>query len=142
MLSLGQAQEIVTSGLAFARDQSYPPMTVAVLDAGGQLIAFAREDGSSLLREKISRGKALGSLNMGVGSRALASRAADNPGFIAAVTALAAGNLVPVAGGVLLKDSGGQVLGAVGVSGHHPDADEACALAGIAAARLIADTGS
>ena len=74
-------------------------MTVAVLDTAGQLVAFAREDGSSLLRERIARAKARGALNMGAGSRSLAARAAAHPAFINSVVALADGDLVPAAGG-------------------------------------------
>jgi uncharacterized protein GlcG (DUF336 family) len=116
-------------------------MTVAAFDAGGQPVAFAREDGSSLLRERIARAKAAGALNMGVGSRSLAARAEAHPAFINSVVAPAAGELVRVAGGVLVRDDNDDVIGAVGVSGHLADGDEACALRGIAAARLRADTG-
>ena len=116
-------------------------MTVAVLDAGGHLMAFGRQDGSSLLREQIARGKAMGALNMGVGTRSLARRAESHPHFINAVVTLAAGALVPVPGGVLVRDTAGTLLGAVGVSGHQPDEDEACAVRGIETARLIADPG-
>ena len=91
-------------------------MTVTVLDAAGQLMAFAREDGSSLLRERIARGKARGALNLGVGSRSLAARAAAHPAFINSAVALADGDLVPDAGGVLVRDDGDDVIGAVGVS--------------------------
>lgn len=133
---------IVDSALEFAREAEYPPMTVAVLDAAGQLVAFAREDGSSLLREKIARGKARGALNLGVGSRTLAARAQTQPQFINAVAALAEGALVPVPGGVLVRDDAGHLLGAVGVSGHLSDDDEACAVAAITAARFTPDPGA
>jgi uncharacterized protein GlcG (DUF336 family) len=141
MITLAQADTIVRRALEHAREQELPPMTVAVLDAGGHLVAFAREDRSSLLRERISRGKALGALNMGVGSRSLAGRAAAYPQFINAVTALAEGNLVPVPGGVLVRDADDEIIGAVGVSGHQPDLDEECAVRGITAADLRADPG-
>ncbi|NUS57445.1 MAG: heme-binding protein [Streptomycetaceae bacterium] len=142
MIGYHQAAAIVTGALAHARSQDLPPMTVAVLDAGGHLVAFGREDHSSLLRERIARGKAHGALNMGMGSRGLAARAASHPEFMNAVTALAEGNLVPVAGGVLVRDPDGVIVGAVGVSGHLPDHDEECALRGIAATGLRADTGA
>ncbi|MDT7599944.1 MAG: hypothetical protein QOK26_2021 [Pseudonocardiales bacterium] len=141
MITLTQAGTIVRHALEYAREQELPPMTVAVLDAGGHLVAFAREDRSSLLRERIARGKALGALNMGVGSRSLAGRAAAHPQFINAVTALAEGNLVPVPGGVLVRDADDEIIGAVGVSGHQPDLDEECAVRGITAADLRADPG-
>jgi uncharacterized protein GlcG (DUF336 family) len=52
------------------------------------------------------------------------------------------GSLVPVAGGVLIKDGAGAVVGAVGVSGDTSDNDEIAALAGIEAAGLKGDTGA
>jgi uncharacterized protein GlcG (DUF336 family) len=105
-------------------------MTVAVLDAAGRLVAFAGEDVSSLLRERIAGASAAGALNMGVGSGSLATRAEARPAFINSAVALAAGELVPVAGGVLVRDD--DVVGAVGVSGQLTDGDEACGLRGIA----------
>src|ERR1700744_6106456 len=100
-------------------------MTVAVLDAAGQLMAFAREDGSSLLHERIARGKARGALNLGVGSRSLVARAAAHPAFINSAVARADDDQVPAAGGVLVRDDGDDVIGAVEVSGSLPDDDEA-----------------
>lgn len=117
-------------------------MTVAVLDAGGHLVAFLREDGSSLYRERIARGKAAGALGMGVGSRTLAKVAADRPAFIEAVVTATQGALVPAPGGVLVFASDGELVGAVGVSGHLPDVDEECAIAGIEAAGLRAEPGA
>ncbi len=142
MITLDQARTVVDHALQHAREQAFPPMTVAVLDAAGNLVAFAREDRSSLLRERIARGKAHGALNMGIGSRALAARAESHPHFINALVALAEGNLVPVPGGVIVRDQSGDIIGAVGVSGHLPDDDEACAIAGIDAASLRPDRGS
>jgi uncharacterized protein GlcG (DUF336 family) len=109
--------------------------------SAGQLVAFAREDRSSLLREAIARAKARGALNLGIGNRAIAHRAAAAPHFINAVTVLADGDLVPVPGGVLIRDEDGTIIGAVGVSGHLPDDDEDCAVWGITACGLFADPG-
>jgi uncharacterized protein GlcG (DUF336 family) len=141
-ISLGAARTIVVRALAHARSSDFPPMTVAVLDAAGRLVAFAGEDGSSLLRERIARGKAHGALHMGVGSRSLAARAAAEPAFVNSLVSLAEGNLVPVPGGVLIRDDNDAVIGAVGVSGHLPDDDEACAVHGITACGLRADPGA
>jgi uncharacterized protein GlcG (DUF336 family) len=141
-ISLAAARTIVVRALAHARSSGFPPMTVAVLDTAGRLVAFAGEDGSSLLRERIARGKAQGALNMGVGSRSLAARAASDPAFVNSLVSLADGNLVPVPGGVLIRGENDRVIGAVGVSGHLPDDDEACAIHGIAACDLRADPGT
>jgi uncharacterized protein GlcG (DUF336 family) len=128
-VSLADARTIVVRAPAHARSSDFPPMTVAVLDAAGRLLAFAGEDVSSL-RERIARASAAGALNVGVGSGSLATRAEARPAFINSAVALAAGELVPVAGGVLVRDD--DVVGAVGVSGQLTDGDEACGLRGIA----------
>jgi len=143
-LSLQQATTIVESALRKARATSCAPLAVAVLDAGGHLKAFAREDGAGIVRPQIAIAKAWGALGMGVGTRALARRIDEQPQlgpFFGALNAMSEGRVVPVPGGVLVKDAGGAVIGAVGVSGDVSDKDEACALAGIEATRLVADTG-
>ena len=140
-LKLGQAQAIITASLDYARDKRLSPMAVLVLDACGVPKAFAAEDGTSLRRFEIAQGKAHGALSLGVGSRELAKRAAERPHFIAAVTHAVGGMLIPVPGGVLLRDQQGQLLGAVGASGDTSDNDEAMVRAGLEAAGLTADSG-
>ncbi len=144
VLTLQQATTIVQAALAEARATRCAPLAVAVLDAGGHLTAFAREDGAGIARPQIALGKAWGALGMGVGTRALARRLADHPQlapFFASLSGLTEGRVVPVPGGVLIRDTAGAVIGAVGISGDTSDKDEACALAGIAAASLEADAG-
>ena len=135
-VTLAQASTIVDVALKNGRETNCAPLTVAVLDAGGHLVAFKREDKSGILRFDIAYGKAWGALGMGFGSRELAERATKNPIFISALTTIAQGRLVPVPGGVLIKDAAGAVLGAVGISGDTSDKDEVCAVAGIEAAGL------
>ena len=140
--SLGVASLIVDKALERGRELGLAPLTVVVLDAGGHLKAAKREDGASLLRPEIAMGKAWGVLGMGFGGRELARRAARAPQFFTALTELAAGRMVAVAGGVLIRASaGGAILGAVGISGDASEKDEDCAIRGIAAAGLVADTG-
>jgi uncharacterized protein GlcG (DUF336 family) len=141
MIDLIHATLIVDKALAHGRSLKLPPLTVAVLDAGGCLVSFKREDGSSLLRPEIAQAKAWGALGMGVGSRALAQRASVAPAFVSAVNTLAGGRLIPVPGGVLIRRDDNSIIGAVGITGAHSDQDEACAVAGIKAAGLGADTG-
>ncbi len=144
-LTLQQATTIVETALRTGRETNCAPLAVAVLDAGGHLKAFAREDGAGIVRPQIAVGKAWGALGMGLGSRTLARRVAEQPqqqAFFAALNAMSGGRVVPAAGGVLIRDGAGAVLGAVGISGDISDKDEACALAGIAAARLVADPGA
>jgi len=144
-LTLAQAATIVEAALKKGRELGLAPLTVAVLDAGGHLKAFAREDGSGIVRPQIAVGKAWGALGMGLGSRTLAKRVTEQgpqqQAFFAALNAMSEGRVVPAAGGVLIRDGGG-VIGAVGISGDVSDKDEACALAGIAAAKLVADPGA
>ena len=144
-LSLAHAATIVDHALAKARELRLAPMTVVVLDAGGHAVALKREDGSGILRVEIATGKAWGALALGTGSRVLAERVAGGAAGAAfgnAIAAASGGRVVPVAGGVLVRDGSGAVVGAAGVSGDVSDQDEACALAGIAAAGLAADTGA
>ncbi|MES2973784.1 MAG: heme-binding protein [Pseudomonadota bacterium] len=141
-LNLAAAVTITEHALAHAKAQSMNPMTVAVLDAGGHLLAFQRQDKSGILRPQIAIGKAWGVLGMGIGGRDLAKRAESHPVFFGALAAASEGRIFPVAGGVLVRDADGEVLGAVGISGDLPPHDEACAIAGIAAAGLTADAGS
>ncbi len=140
-LKLSAAQAIVTAALAKARVLNLKPLAVAVLDARGALKAFAAEEGTSLKRGEIAIGKAHGAIALGVGSRAITTMAIERPHFVAAATHAAGGSLVPVPGGVLIRD-GASLLGAVGISGDTSDNDEICALAGIAAVGLVADTGA
>lgn len=141
-VSLAQANTIVAAALKKGRETNCAPLTVAVLDAGGHLVSFQREDRSGLLRYDIACGKAWGALGMGFGSRELADRAGKNPTFFSALFAASGGRLVPVPGGVLIRDGRGETLGAVGISGDTSDKDEACAVAGIEAAGLMAMTGA
>lgn len=140
-LDLAAANRLIDAALAHGRAGGMAPLCVAVLDAGGHLIALQREDGASILRPQIATAKARGSLSMGFGGRELARRAAANPAFIGALASLADGQMLPVPGGVLVRAPGGALLGAVGISGDLSDKDEACAIAGIASIGLVADVG-
>ena len=140
-LTLAAASIIVDTALAEARARGFQPLTVAVLDAGGHLVALKREDNSSLLRPQIATAKAWGVLGMGFGGRELERRAQKAPAFFNALTELADGRMVAVAGGVLIRNTGGDIIGSVGISGDTSTNDELCAIAGIKAAGLLPDTG-
>jgi uncharacterized protein GlcG (DUF336 family) len=141
-VTLEQASTILDVALKKARDSKLAPLTVAVLDPGGHLVAFKREDKSGILRFDIAYGKAWGALGMGFGSRTLASRAAKTPQFFTMLAAASEGRMVTNPGGVLIKDAGGNIVGACGISGDTSDKDEMCAIAGIEAAGLKADPGT
>lgn len=137
MFPLSIASALIDEALAEARRRAFQPLAVAVLDAGGHLVAYKREDGAGIVRFDIAFGKAWGSLGMGFGSRELSQRAAKNPTFITTLTSISGGRMVPSPGGVLILDADGHVLGAVGISGDVGDNDEIAALAGIAKVGLF-----
>ena len=138
-MSIGlQTAKSITEGVrAAGREHSLKPLTVVVLDAGGHVVSVEREDGSSNNRFEIALGKAYGALALGMGSRSLMARAEQQPYFISAAAAAIGGRLIPVPGGVLVKDATGATIGCVGVSGDSSDNDELAAIAGITSASLV-----
>jgi uncharacterized protein GlcG (DUF336 family) len=141
LITLEKARTIITGALEEGHRRGLAPLSVVVLDGGGHVKAFERDDGASNLRFEIAHGKAYGALGMGVGSRAIMARAEQQPTFIAAVTAVFGGALIPVPGGVLIVEKEQGIVGAVGVTGDSSDNDEAVAVAGITAAGFDARTG-
>jgi len=140
-LTLAQASTIVDVALKTGREAKFQPLSVAVLDAGGHLVAFKREDKSGILRFDIAFGKAWGALGMGFGGRTLAGRAPRSQLFFTMLASASDGRFVPVIGGILIRDAAGDVIGAVGISGDTSENDEKCGIAGIEAAGLKADPG-
>lgn len=139
-IDLVTAQSIIAKALATGQQHGFKPLTVVVLDAGGHVTAVARQDGASNNRFEIAQGKAYGALALGMGSRALMERAEQQAYFIAAATAALGGRLIPVPGGVLIRDADGAIKGAVGISGDSSDNDETAAATAIEAAGLTAQT--
>ena len=123
-LTLAAASTIVDSALAEGRAHGFQPLTVAVLDAGGHLVALKREDKSSLLRPQIATSKAWGVLGMGFGGRELSRRSEKAPLFYTILSELSDGRMVPVPGGVLIRSASGEIVGAVGISGDNSVNDE------------------
>jgi len=138
-LSLAKAKIIVDTAIDKAVELNLKPLGIAVLDAGGHLVAFQRQDGASFLRPQMASGKAFGALALGMGSRKLDAFARDRPHLMAGVSDVSGGRIVPVPGGVLIRDGAGAILGAVGISGDTSDNDEAAAIAGIEAAGFSAE---
>jgi uncharacterized protein GlcG (DUF336 family) len=141
-LSLALAARIVDEALAEARRRAFAPLCVVVLDTGGHAVALKREDAASSGRPAIATSKAAGCLSLGFGGREIARRAQIVPNFFVALATIFPQGVVPVPGGVLIRDATGALLGAVGISGDTSDNDEICAVAGILAAGLKADTGA
>lgn len=133
MLSLADANALINAAMAEGSAKGFAPLAVCVLDTGGHVQAFQRADGASMLRFEIAKGKAYGALAVGKGSRWLNAQAEGRPHFLEGLSNVSGGQIVPVPGGVLIKDADGTLLGAVGITGDTSDNDEIAALAGIAA---------
>ena len=136
-LTLTQANQIISGALAQSKSAGYKPMGIVVLDDGGNIKAFAREDGASMFRFDVAQGKAWGAIGMGASSRVLGERARDNPNFFVSLAAASGGKFLPQTGAVLIKNAAGEVLGAAGASGGTGDEDEAICMAGVLAAGLV-----
>lgn len=139
-MNLDLANALIAAALEYRRANEMKPLTLAVIDAGGHLVALQREDGTSNLRAEIAQGKAKGAVAMGLGSRALYNRAQEQPYFIDAMNALNGGHLVPVPGGVLIERDG-VLIGAIGITGDSSDNDETCAVTAIERNGYTANTG-
>lgn len=140
-LTLEQAAQVADAALAKGREIACDPLTVVVLDDGGHYKVVKREDGAGIMRVEIALGKAWGALGMGFASRELSRRAENMPVFFNSLAAMSQGKMVPLPGGVLIRDGQGGLLGAVGISGDTSDRDEICAVHGVRAAGLEPDIG-
>ena len=138
-LSLMQANTIIAKGFEKAREKKIKPLAIVVLDASGHIVSAQREDGASMFRIDIAKGKAWGAVAMGASSRALAKRAKDNPNFFLSLSATAEGKFLAQPGAALIRDKDGAILGAAGASGGTGEEDEACCVYGIEQAGLTAD---
>ena len=140
-LTLATCRIIADTALATGREKGMKPLGIVIVDARGSVRLTLVEDGNAIMRPDIAHGKAFGCVAVGVGGRTLERMTKERPHFIGALGGLSRDRLTPVPGGVLIRNADGVLLGAVGVSGDTSDNDEVCALAGIAAAGLKADTG-
>ena len=135
------ANKIIEAAIKKARDLELNPIMVVILDDRGAIKACLGEDGISPLRFKIAYGKANGAYQMGMGSRSLFNRAEQQAYFINSVNNLADGNLVPVPGGVLIRDEENNIIGAIGISGDSSDNDEIAAVEALETEGFNADPG-
>ena len=140
MLTRQQADDIADRVLEWGREHDTGRLTAAVLDPGGHPIVVKRDDGSEFLRVDIAIGKAWGALGMGLPSRVMAERVERLPSLFVALAAMSTGKVVPVAGGVIIRDEGA-IVGALGVSGDTSHVDEDAAVAAIEGAGFQADFG-
>ena len=138
-IGIRKARSIIKAATAKGLELGFKPLSVAILDAGGNLVAFERADGASPGRFEIARGKAYGCIMLGLGGTAIQARGETQPVFVDAMNGVFGGRFVPVKGGVLIRDSRGNILGAAGVTGDTSDNDLIAAVAGIEAANLVAE---
>jgi uncharacterized protein GlcG (DUF336 family) len=138
-LTLQQANTIIAKGFEKAREMKVKPLGIVVLDDAGHIVSAQREDGASMFRLDIAKGKAWAAVAMGASSRALWKRSKDNPNFFITLAATAEGKFLPQTGAALIRDKSGSILGAAGGSGGTGDEDEACCVYGIEQAQLVAD---
>ena len=141
-LTLKQANTIIERAFAKAREMKIKQLGVVVLDDSGNIVSAQREDGASMFRLDIAKGKAWASVAMGASSKALGKRAKDNPNFFVTLAATAGGKFLPQTGAALIKDSTGAMIGSAGASGGTGEEDEACCVAGIEASGLVADASA
>lgn len=137
-ITLQQSHDMIKAAFEKAVQLALKPLSVAVVDAGGHLIAFARQDGASTLRPQIASAKACGALGLGVSSRKIADMAAERPAFMTSLSVLSSQGIIPAAGGIIIIDGYGGAIGAIGVTGDTSDNDELCALAAITNVKLNA----
>jgi uncharacterized protein GlcG (DUF336 family) len=139
LISLRRARTIIRKALEKGREAEMKPLSVIVVDTGGHIQAFEREDGASVGRFQLAYGKAYGSIMLGMAGTAQMQRSEAQAYFMAAANGAFGGNLIPVPGGVLVRDAKGKLLGAVGVTGDTSDNDAIAATAGIEAVGLVAE---
>jgi uncharacterized protein GlcG (DUF336 family) len=139
LISLRRARTIIRKALEKGREVEMKPLSVIVVDTGGHIQAFEREDGASVGRFQLAYGKAYGSIMLGMAGTAQMQRSEAQAYFMAAANGAFGGNLIPVPGGVLVRDAKGKLLGAVGVTGDTSDNDAIAATAGIEAVGLVAE---
>lgn len=139
MITIESARQMIATALATGHDMGLKPLSVVVLDAGGHVLAFEREDGAAPGRFEIARGKAYGAVMLGMPGSAQMARAEAQAYFMAAVNGAYGGKVIPVPGGVLVLQNGA-VVGAVGVTGDTSENDAAVAVAGVAAAGFEASS--
>ena len=138
-ITLDEAKTMIEATFASAKKRKAHPLSAIVLDAGGRVKAFLKQDGSSLMRFEIAYGKAFGALALGRSSRMVLQKAREKPLFMQSLGELADGPLFLEAGGQLIRDASGEVVGAIGVTGDVNEVDDLCAIDGIHAGGFKAD---
>ncbi len=138
-ITLDQANTVIAGAIARAKALGLKPLSIIVLDAGGRVKAFQKQDGSALLRFEIAYGKAFAALGMGRSSKLVLQKYRDKPKFIDNLEKLSDGPIFLEGGAQLILDEFGEVVGAVGITGDSNEMDDDCAFAGIREAGFEVD---
>jgi len=138
-ISMDQSLSIILNIFKKAEEMEAYALAAIVLDAGGRVKAFLKQDGASLMRFEIARGKAFGALALHRSSRMVLQKSREKPPFMDTLRDLADSPIFLEAGGQLIRDEYGEIIGAVGVTGDVNEVDDLCAIAGIRAAGLKTD---
>jgi uncharacterized protein GlcG (DUF336 family) len=128
-LTLEQAEAWIRKACAKAT-QLGVKVSVYVVDAGGNPVAFARMDGAGILTPDIARGKAYTAIAFKSHSKDFVERMKDRPAAALGLTQASGNKVVFLPGGVLAK-KGEEIIGGVGVSGASSDEDHECGLEAI-----------
>jgi uncharacterized protein GlcG (DUF336 family) len=139
-ISLAEANKIIDGSFASAKRRKAYALAAIVLDAGGRVKAFQKQDGASLLRFEIAYGKAFGALSLNRSSRQVLQKYREKPHFMQCLGELSDGPLFLEGGGQLIRDPSGEIVGAIGVTGDVNEVDDLCAIDGIRAAGFHADS--
>src|ERR1035437_832914 len=98
-ISLAEANKLITGTFASARKRKAYALAAIVLDAGGRVKSFQKQDGASLMRFEIAYGKAFAALSLNRSSRMVLQKAKEKPLFVQSLERIADGPLFLEAGG-------------------------------------------
>lgn len=138
-MSLKESLQIIDGAFARAAELKLKPLTIVVLDAGGHVKATQKQDGCSLMRYDIAKGKAYAALAMGRSSKLVLQKSREKPIFMDVLRKMSDEQLFLEGGGQLILDQSGEVIGAVGITGDVNEMDDECAFAGIRSADFQTD---
>ena len=139
LVTLEQSERIIDAILARGRELECRPLSVVVVELGARVKAFKKEDGSAMMRFEMAVGKAFAALALGRSSSLVRARTEERPLFMSYLMNASDGQIFAEGGGMLIRDEGGEVIGAVGVTGDTQERDEELAAHGIRAAQLKTD---